>query len=166
MSARILAAALAYAAHGLAVFPVPPDRKKSYKSAEHSDGSSWGMTREPAEIRADFARWPNARIGIPTGTVNRIVVIETDTIEGHDVDGAASFAQLEVEHGLLPDTGTACSPSVRFTSISDTLVRASRSRAQRRRSARASMSGPMAAWSSHHRRSISTAAAIAGSTAI
>jgi hypothetical protein len=38
MSARILDAALADAGHGLAVFPAPPDSKKSYKSAEHSNG--------------------------------------------------------------------------------------------------------------------------------
>jgi hypothetical protein len=41
MSARILAAALAYAAYGLAVFPVPPDSKKSYKCAERSNGRAW-----------------------------------------------------------------------------------------------------------------------------
>ena len=61
---RTLVAALAYAAHGWAVFPVPPGTKWSYKSAEHSDGRAWGMTREAAEIRADFTRWPDAGIGI------------------------------------------------------------------------------------------------------
>lgn len=111
MSARILAAALAYAARGLALFPVPPDSKKSCKSAEHSDGRKWGMTRHPAEITQDFTHWPDARIGIPTGAINRIVVVETDTPKGHGVDGAASLAQLEAEHGRLPDTLMACSPS-------------------------------------------------------
>jgi hypothetical protein len=111
MSARILAAALAYASHGLAVFPAPPDSKKSYKCAEHSNGARWGATRDSAEIRADFTHWPDARIGIPTGVGNRIVVVETDTIAGHGVDGAASLAQLEAKHGALPDTRMACSPS-------------------------------------------------------
>jgi len=68
----ILTAALAYAARGgLAVFPARPDKKCSYKSAEYSDGRKWGMTRDPAEIRADFSRWPRAGIGIPTGAINR-----------------------------------------------------------------------------------------------
>jgi hypothetical protein len=111
MSARILAAALGYAALGLAVFPARPDKKCSYKSAEYSDGRKWGATSDPAEVHRDFARWPNARIGIRTGIINKIVVIETDTVAGHGVDGAASLAQLEVEHDLLPDTRTACSPS-------------------------------------------------------
>jgi hypothetical protein len=112
MSARILTAALAYVGRGhLAVFPARPDKKCSYKSAAYSDGCAWGMTRDPAEIRADFTRWPNARIGIPTGTINRIVVIETDTIDGHGVDGAIALAELEAEHGALPVTLQAISPS-------------------------------------------------------
>jgi hypothetical protein len=111
VSARILTAALAYAAHGLAVFPVPPDRKKSYKSAERSDGRAWGMTRDPAEIRADFTRWPNARIGIVTGTVSGIVVVDVDTIEGHGINGSVALRELEAKHGSLPQTRQAISPS-------------------------------------------------------
>jgi hypothetical protein len=107
----ILTAALDYAGRGRAVFPARPDQKSSYKSAEYSDGRKWGMTRDPAEIRTDFTRWPKARIGIPTGAINRIVVIEIDTMPGHGVDGAIALAELEAEHGPLPDTLAACSPS-------------------------------------------------------
>ena len=108
---KTLAAALAYAAHGWAVFPVPPGTKRSYKSAEHSDGRAWGMTRDAAEIRRDFTRWPDAGIGIPCGAVNGIVVVETDTVEGHGIDGSNSLAQLETKHGALPETLQAISPS-------------------------------------------------------
>jgi hypothetical protein len=111
MSARILAAALDYAGHGLAVFPARPDKKCSYKSAAYSNGARWGATSDPTEIKQDFSRWPDARIGIPTGAVNRITVIETDTAAGHGVDGAASLAHLRAKHGPLPDTLMACSPS-------------------------------------------------------
>jgi putative DNA primase/helicase len=104
-------AALAYAARGLTVFPARPDVKCSYKSAEHSDGRKWGMTRDPAEIRADFTRWPKARIGIPTGAINAIVVVETDTMAGHAVDGAAALNELQNLHGSLPDTRQAIPPS-------------------------------------------------------
>jgi hypothetical protein len=103
-----LAAALAY---GLAVFPARPDKKCSYKSAKYSNGARWGATSDPAEIRADFTRWSDARIGIPTGAINKLIVIETDTEAGHGVDGAASLAQLEAKHGALPNTLMACSPS-------------------------------------------------------
>jgi hypothetical protein len=108
---KTLEIAVAYAAHGWAVFPVPPGTKRSYKSAEHSDGRAWGMTRNAAEIRADFTRWPDAGIGIPTGAVNGIIVVETDTVAGHGIDGSNSLAQLETKHGALPDTLQAISPS-------------------------------------------------------
>jgi bifunctional DNA primase/polymerase-like protein len=108
---KTLEVAVAYASHGWAVFPVPPGTKRSYKSAEHSDGRAWGMTREAAEIRADFTRWPDAGIGIPTGAVNGIIVVEIDTVAGHGIDGSNSLAQLETKHGALPDTLQAISPS-------------------------------------------------------
>jgi hypothetical protein len=108
---KTLSAALAYAAHGWAMFPVPPGTKRSYKSAEHSGGRAWGMTRDPAKIRRDFTRWPDAGIGIPTGAVNGVIVVETDTVEGHGIDGSNSLAQLETKHGALPDTLKAISPS-------------------------------------------------------
>jgi hypothetical protein len=108
---RTLVAALAYAAHGWAVFPAPPGTKRSYKSAEHSDGRAWGMTRNAEEIRRDFTRWPDAGIGIPTGAVNGIIVVEIDTVAGHGIDGSHSLAQLETKHGAFPDTLQAISPS-------------------------------------------------------
>jgi hypothetical protein len=111
MNAGILAAALSYASHGLAVFPACAAVKKSHKCAEHSGGRKWGATCDLAEVRHDFSRWPNCRIGIPTGIINKIIVVEVDTPTGHGVDGAASLAQLEAKHGRLPDTLMACSPS-------------------------------------------------------
>jgi hypothetical protein len=111
MSSSVLDAALAYASRGPFVFPACPDAKKSHKCADHSNGAKWGMTRDPAEIRRDFARWPNARIGIPTGAINGIVVVEVDTIEGHGVDGAAALTDLELFYDPLPETLQAASPS-------------------------------------------------------
>ena len=99
---RTLLAALAYAAHGWAVFPAPPGTKRSYKSAEHSDGRAWGMTRNAEEIRRDFTRWHDAGIGIPCGAVNGIIVVETDTVAGHGIDGSNSLAQLETKQAHCP----------------------------------------------------------------
>ena len=42
MSSPVFAAALAYASQGLAIFPAPPGTKKSYKSADRSDGRRLG----------------------------------------------------------------------------------------------------------------------------
>jgi hypothetical protein len=105
-----LTAASAAADYGWQVFPAHPTVKKSYKSKEHN-GRNWGMTSDAAEIKADFTRWPDARIGIPTGAVNGFIVIETDTIEGHGVDGSPGLHGLEARYGALPETRRVMSPS-------------------------------------------------------
>jgi hypothetical protein len=92
-------------------FPVPLGTKASHKSAKRSDGRKWGATLDPDEIRRDFKRWPDANVGIVCGELSGIFVVEADTKEGHDVDGIASLAALEAEHGALPSTLQAESPS-------------------------------------------------------
>jgi len=103
-------AALEYAALGWEVFPVPPGTKQSYKS-EKLSGTKWGKTTDPEEIGRDFRRWPDANVAIVTGAVSGIFVIEADTVQGHGVDGLASMAALETQHGPLPETLMAISPS-------------------------------------------------------
>jgi hypothetical protein len=94
------------------VFPAPPGTKKSYKSAAHSDGRKWGKTRDEAELRRDWERWPEANIGVPTGKDNGFWVMETDTHDGgHAHDGEESLAALVAANGGLPETRLARSPS-------------------------------------------------------
>jgi len=107
----MLAAALSYAAKGWQIFPAPAGAKKSHKAAEHSNGVRWGSTCDPDEIRADFTKWPDANVGIATGADSGFFVIDCDTPAGHDVDGIASLRALEAEHGALPETLTAESPT-------------------------------------------------------
>jgi hypothetical protein len=105
-------AALSYASkRDWYIFPAVVAKKKGHKAAKHSNGRNWGMTKDPAEIRADFQKWPRAGIGIPTGWINRIFVIEADTKKGHGVDGLAALAALEAKHGKLPATLMVMSPS-------------------------------------------------------
>src|SRR5262245_53537079 len=111
MTSKRLEAALRYAAMGWHVFPAPPGKKKSYKSANLSNGRRWGMTKDEAEIRRDFERWPSANVGLPTGKDNGFWVMEMDTPQGHSVDGIASLRQLEALRGVLPRTRRAASPS-------------------------------------------------------
>jgi len=109
---RSLAAALAYAELGWFTFPAPPDgSKKSLKAAKYSDGRKWGMAVDPVEIERDYRLWPNANCGVVTGRESGVWVIEADTAEGHGIDGVGSLRALEAEHGPLPPTLTACSPS-------------------------------------------------------
>jgi len=110
----ILTARLEYASRGWWTFPAPPDgSKKSLKSEKHS-GTAWGMTTDAAVIRAEFKshRFRDQNVGIATGAVSGIFVIETDTAEhGDGIDGEASLKTWETEHGALPETLMSRSPS-------------------------------------------------------
>ena len=57
-------------------------------------------TTSPAQIEAWWRRWPNANIGIVTGAVSGIVVLDVDPRHG----GNESLAALEAKHGTLPET--------------------------------------------------------------
>jgi hypothetical protein len=110
-----LAAALAYAAKGWRIFPAPRGEKKSHKSGAKHGGVRWGATNDPEQIKRDFAKWPDANIGLPTGADNGFWVLEVDTAKGHpklgEIDGLASLLTLTEQHGDLPPTRQAESPS-------------------------------------------------------
>ena len=112
---KLLQEALKLAAAGYKIFPVPPNTKKSYvsKSLQWGSGEAWGMTGDPALIERYWKRWPDANVGLPTGAVNNIIVIETDTAKGHklEVDGEVSLQEAEQRLGALPITLMAQSPS-------------------------------------------------------
>jgi Protein of unknown function (DUF3987)/Bifunctional DNA primase/polymerase, N-terminal/Primase C terminal 2 (PriCT-2) len=108
---RCLSSALAYAEFGWFVFPVPLGTKMSHKSAKYSGGRPWGMTKDAAEIRRNWRQWPDAGIGVPTGAVNNIFVVEADTIAGHGVDGISALQELEARNEPLPATLMSMSPS-------------------------------------------------------
>ena len=97
------------------VFPAERTEKKSYLSAEYAPGGeNWGMTDDPAQLLRNFVnrKWRlKCGVGVPTGAVNGIFVIEADTVKGHGVDGIANLKALEAKHGKLPDTLMAESPS-------------------------------------------------------
>ncbi len=93
---EILAAALAYAACDRSVIPIEPCGKRPplpwlefqqrIATADEIDG--W------------FRRWPDANLGIVTGRVSGLVVVDIDPRH----DGLASLECLRTEHGPLPRT--------------------------------------------------------------
>jgi hypothetical protein len=105
-----LQAALDYAARGWSVFPVPPGTKRSHWKAKPGE-ARWGATKDADRIRRAYAQWPNANVGLPTDAANGFWVLDADTVEGHGKDGIGALAALVVEHGPLPDTLRAESPS-------------------------------------------------------
>jgi Bifunctional DNA primase/polymerase, N-terminal/Primase C terminal 2 (PriCT-2)/HNH endonuclease len=99
------------------VFPARMEdgKKYSWLSKDHAPGGlNWGMSDDPEQLRKNFSnrRWRDkCGVGIPTGAVNKIFVVEADTLVGHGVDGLAALRKLEREHGKLPKTLMAVSPS-------------------------------------------------------
>lgn len=91
----MVSAALWYASAGFAVFPLRPRTKVPI--TEHG---CLDATRDEEQVRAWWARWPDANIGIHMGEASGGVWVL-------DVDGPvgeATLAQLEAEHGALPPT--------------------------------------------------------------
>ena len=108
--------ALEYSRRGWDTFPAPSDGSKWSLKSRNMPGcyKNWGATNNPQQIIQDAQRYPDSNNGLPTGYDQGFFVIETDTAAGHGegVDGAASLAAWEVEHGItLPPTLMAKSPS-------------------------------------------------------
>jgi hypothetical protein len=92
---RSLIAALWYAERGWAVLPCRP-RDKS-PATKH--GFKDATTDKAALVRA-WTRDPAANVGIATGSLSGIVVLDVDPRN----EGDASLAELERLHGSLPET--------------------------------------------------------------
>jgi hypothetical protein len=105
-----LEAALAYARRGWPVFPLH-SAQEGQCSCRRSGCSSIGKhprtahglkdaTVDDACIRAWWAQWPDANVGIVTGSPSRLVVLDVDPRHGGD----ESLTELERQHGKLPET--------------------------------------------------------------
>lgn len=91
---KMLDAALDYAAKGIPVFPVVPRGKNPLTAHGFKNA-----TKDRKTLRAWWERSPAANIGIPTGHVSGVFVL--------DVDGEAgkqSLKNLESKFGALPTT--------------------------------------------------------------
>jgi putative DNA primase/helicase len=96
-------AALSYAARGWPVHPLRDNKKLPRVSAWQNEA-----TIDDTTIRAWWAQWPHAGVGIATG--QGLVVLDVDN--KHDHDGTAALAALIADHdGEWPDTFTVDTPS-------------------------------------------------------
>jgi hypothetical protein len=95
-AADIRAAAHAYAAGGWSVIPIEPRGKRPVVSWLEFQS----RVADAEEIDAWFRRWPEANVGIVTGRVSGLVVVDVDARHG----GVGSLAELEIEHGTPPRT--------------------------------------------------------------
>jgi Bifunctional DNA primase/polymerase, N-terminal/Primase C terminal 1 (PriCT-1) len=88
----ILRHALQLAAKGLAVFPCLPRSKKPATAHGFQDAS-----KDQQQIEAWWGPRPDLNIGVATGAVSWIVVIDVDS-------GEKELRALEAQHGALPAT--------------------------------------------------------------
>ena len=89
------AAALWYAAHGFPVFPCKPQAKEPLTRHGFKDA-----TTDEVRVAAWWRQWPDANIGIPTGTASGLVAVDIDPRNGGD----DSLDELRSKHGRFPDT--------------------------------------------------------------
>lgn len=101
---ELLDAALNYAARGWPVFPLTPGKKTP--ATRHGVKDS---TTDLDRITAWWTRTPDAGIGIATGPTAGIWVLDIDI--DTTKDGRDTLADLETQHGQLPDTLTQLTPS-------------------------------------------------------
>jgi hypothetical protein len=91
--------------------------KRKHENDHHprARDHNWGMTNDPEQLAKDFTNplWKDkCGIGLPTGIVNGLFVIEADTKEGgHKFDGLASLKRLQENYSELPATLMARSPT-------------------------------------------------------
>ena len=95
-----LEAAIKYATkYHWAVFPVSPQTKKPLTPHGCKDAK-----KSVGPIMAWWEKWPTASVGIATGSISGLIVIDEDLDEDKGLDGVAEVSIWERAHGELPET--------------------------------------------------------------
>lgn len=101
------AAAAELARRGFAVFPCRPENspgRKDIKAPLTPHGFKDASSDADVVAAMFNAVTPAALIGLPTGLINGVVVVDIESTEGHGVDGCADAAAYEAEGFCLTDT--------------------------------------------------------------
>jgi putative DNA primase/helicase len=113
MDSRKLRLALEYAKRGWAVIPLHHPlndgqcscRNDTCKAVgKHPRFGGWkeNATTDEQTIREYFTQWPDANVGIVTGKISNLMILDVDGEEGRK-----SLSELEERNGPLPETFTA-----------------------------------------------------------
>ncbi|CAM5789715.1 hypothetical protein CCAE64S_02440 [Castellaniella caeni] len=94
-NARAFAREAAHVAQRYPVFPCKSDK------TPHIKGWPANATQDPAQIARWAEQWPDALIGVPTGAVSGLLVLDVDVDPAKGKDGFAALAAAGIE---LPDT--------------------------------------------------------------
>lgn len=97
---ELLDAALKYATkYKWAVFPVSQKTKKPLTPHGCKDAK-----KDPGAIRSWWKRYPDASIGIATGSASNLLVIDEDVDEDKGLNGVHEMQIWETDNGELPET--------------------------------------------------------------
>lgn len=100
---KLLKTALFYAKeYEWAVFPVDGKTKRPITPHGCKDAK-----RDPGAIKAWWTKYPDAAIGVATGSMSNLIVIDEDIDETKGLNGYEEVCKWEKEHGELPETVTA-----------------------------------------------------------
>jgi hypothetical protein len=106
----LIQAAVGYAEAGLPVFPIrwpingqcSCNRPQCSSPAKHplTEHGFEDATTDPEQIKLWWRQWPQAGIGLPTGTATGFLVVDVDPRNG----GTASFDEVVTDFGPFPET--------------------------------------------------------------
>lgn len=92
IAGTMAAKALAYAEAGIPVFPCNPlDKAPLIAKAPGEKGGFHAATTNALQIKAWWAKWPNAMIGAPTGKASGFVALDIDQNPAREKYGVASL---------------------------------------------------------------------------
>lgn len=97
-------AAIKYATQGIPVFPIVQNDKRPLCTNGFKNA-----TTDNTVINDWWTKWPDANIGIPTGEITGLLVLDVDNKNG--VSGSDSLKALIEEYGELPNTRQHLTPS-------------------------------------------------------
>lgn len=99
----MLKTALFYAKeYGWAVFPIIEGTKKPRTPHGFKDAK-----KDPGAIKAWWTKHPNDGIGVATGSMSNLIIIDEDIDEEKGKNGYEEVRKWEAENGALPETVTA-----------------------------------------------------------
>jgi hypothetical protein len=103
---KILEAALGYAGRGYSVIPIKPNIDEDNKKRPYISWQEF-QTRKAteAEIRSWWNKWPGAMIGLVTGQISGLFVVDCDTQEGFDTVQGHLPDSLEIPTARTPRGG-------------------------------------------------------------
>jgi hypothetical protein len=118
--APMLQFALGYARRGWPVFPCNPINKRPLLRGDldpltgrtiEGTGGFKKASHDPEQITTWWKKWPDAMIGIPTGSRTGVWAIDPDAPKpSSNIDGTENWAALKLKHGDHPHTHTHNTP--------------------------------------------------------